>query len=60
MANKKKIKISEKVGVILMTYGSPKNLDEVPQYLKNVYGGKDAGAKNIAEYKLPSTLRSGF
>lgn len=51
MANKKKIKISEKIGVILMTYGSPKNLDEVPQYLKNVYGGKDAGAKNIAEFK---------
>ncbi len=41
----------KKVAVILMTYGSPKTLEEVPQYLKNVYGGKDASAENIAEFQ---------
>jgi ferrochelatase len=41
----------KKVAVILMTYGSPKTLDEVPQYLKNVYGGHDASPDNIAEFQ---------
>jgi ferrochelatase len=47
--NKKKLK--QKIGVILMTYGSPKTLKEVPLYLKNVYGGKDPAPENIAEFK---------
>lgn len=46
-----KTNTSKKIGVILMTYGSPKTLDEVPQYLKNVYGGKDASEENIAEFQ---------
>lgn len=50
MTNKKKTNI-KKIGVILMTYGSPSTLDEVPLYLKNVYGGKDASAENIVEFK---------
>jgi ferrochelatase len=45
--NKKK----EKIFVIIMTYGSPKTLADVPQYLKNVYGGRDADAENIKEFK---------
>lgn len=39
------------VGVILMTYGSPKTLDDIPAYLKNVYGGKDASAEVITEFR---------
>ncbi|SRR5258708_1088289 len=41
----------QRVGVILMTYGSPKTLADVPQYLKNVYSGKDAIEENIAEFQ---------
>jgi ferrochelatase len=46
--NKKTIK---KIGVILMTYGSPKTLKQVPQYLKNVYGGKTPNANNVKEFQ---------
>ena len=41
----------KKVAVILMTYGSPKALADVPQYLKNVYGGHDASPDNIKEFQ---------
>jgi ferrochelatase len=41
----------EKIFVIIMTYGSPKTLEDVPQYLKNVYGGRDADEENIKEFK---------
>lgn len=34
-----------------MTYGSPKTLSEVPHYLKNVYGGKDAPIETIKEFQ---------
>lgn len=34
-----------------MTYGTVKKLSEVPAYLKNVYGGRDADPENIAEFK---------
>lgn len=44
-------KTTKKIGVILMTYGTPKKLSEVPQYLKNVYGGKDAPQETIDEFK---------
>ena len=40
-----------KVAVILMTYGSPKTPNDVPQYLKNVYGGKNPSSENIKEFK---------
>ncbi len=42
---------TKKVGIILMTYGSPKTLADVPQYLKNVYGGRDADEENIKEFQ---------
>lgn len=48
-----------KVFVILMTYGSPKTLAEVPQYLKNVYGGKDASPDNIKEFQRRYELIGG-
>src|SRR5579871_988067 len=47
----KQSKELKKISVILMTYGSPKTLDEVPQYLKNVYGGRDADPETIKEFQ---------
>ncbi len=52
-------KQQKKIGVILMTYGSPKTLADVPQYLKNVYGGKDADSENIAEFQRRYDLIGG-
>lgn len=43
--------MKQKIGIILMTYGSPKTLADVPQYLKNVYGGHDANPENIVEFQ---------
>ncbi|HSW47603.1 MAG TPA: ferrochelatase [Candidatus Saccharimonadales bacterium] len=54
----KKIK-QEKIGVILMTYGSPKSIAAVPKYLKNIYGGKDASADVIKEFKRRYSLIGG-
>jgi protoheme ferro-lyase len=31
---------TSQVGVILMTYGSPATLDDIPTYLKNIRGGR--------------------
>ena len=36
---------------MLMTYGSPATLADVPQYLRNVYGGKDASQETIVEFQ---------
>src|SRR5947209_1652643 len=38
------------IGVILMTYGSPATLDDIPVYLKNVYGGREPPPEVIAEF----------
>ncbi len=42
-----------------MTYGSPKTLAEVPQYLKNVYGGREPGKENIKEFQRRYKLIGG-
>lgn len=42
-----------------MTYGSPKNLADVPQYLKNVYGGKDASPDVIKKFQQRYKLIGG-
>src|SRR2546426_12835569 len=47
------------VGVILMTYGSPATLDDIPVYLKHVYGGRDAGEEVIAEFRRRYSLIGG-
>jgi len=39
------------VGVILMTYGSPSTLDDIPAYLQNVRGGNPAGEALITEFR---------
>jgi len=53
------VKASSKIAVILMTYGSPKTLDDIPAYLKNIYGGKDATRENIAEFRRRYDLIGG-
>src|SRR6185369_17356334 len=50
---------TKKIGVILMTYGSPKTLKDVPTYLKNVYGGKDASPEVIKEFQRRYKLIGG-
>ena len=39
------------VGVMLMTYGSPATLDDIPAYLKHVYGGSTASPEVITEFR---------
>lgn len=47
------------IGVMLMTYGSPATLDDIPIYLKHVYGGRDASAEVIAEFRRRYALIGG-
>ncbi|MSQ23509.1 MAG: ferrochelatase [Chloroflexi bacterium] len=39
------------VGVLLMTFGTAKNLDEVPAYLSSVRGGREVPEDLIAEFR---------
>ncbi len=47
------------VGVILMTYGSPATLDDIPAYIKRVYGGREASPEVIAEFRRRYALIGG-
>lgn len=47
------------VGVVLMTYGSPPTLDDVPGYLRNVYGGREPSAEVVTEFKRRYELIGG-
>ena len=38
-------------GVLLMTYGSPRDLDDVPAYLERIRGGRPPTAETVAEFK---------
>lgn len=38
-------------GVLLMSYGSPDSLDDVPRYLAAVRGGREASAELVAEFR---------
>jgi protoporphyrin/coproporphyrin ferrochelatase len=48
-----------KVGVILMTYGSPASLEDIPAYIKQVYGGREPGAEIITEFRRRYALIGG-
>ena len=37
-------------GVLLMTYGTPSNAEEMPAYLRSVRGGRDASPALLAEF----------
>jgi len=47
------------VGVILMTYGSPATLDDIPTYIKHVYGGREPGEEVIREFRRRYALIGG-
>ncbi len=49
----------KKVGLVLMTYGSPATLDDIPVYLKHVYGGREASAEVIKEFRRRYDLIGG-
>jgi ferrochelatase len=40
-----------RLGVLLMTYGSPDSLDDMPRYLAAVRGGRPAEEELVAEFK---------
>jgi len=47
------------VGVMLMTYGSPATLDDIPAYIKNVYGGREPDAEVVTEFRRRYALIGG-
>src|SRR5436305_14397916 len=47
------------VGVILMTYGSPATLDDIPEYIKRVYGGREVSPEVITELRRRYALIGG-
>ncbi|HEX9037939.1 MAG TPA: ferrochelatase [Ktedonobacterales bacterium] len=47
------------VGVVLMTYGSPPTLHDVPAYLRNVYGGREPSEEVVTEFKRRYQLIGG-
>jgi ferrochelatase len=50
---------TETIGVLLMTYGSPATLDDMPIYLRNVRGGRDADEELIKEFRRRYELIGG-
>ncbi len=49
----------EKVCVVLMTYGSPATLDEIPSYMKNVRGGREPDEDLVKEFRRRYALIGG-
>ena len=47
------------IGVMLMTYGSPATLEDIPTYLKNIRGGRQPDDELIAEFRRRYTLIGG-
>src|SRR5437660_7431289 len=50
---------NSQIGVVLMTYGSPATLDDIPIYLKHVYGGRTASQEVIKEFRRRYDLIGG-
>jgi ferrochelatase len=48
-----------RTGVILMTYGSPATLDDIPVYLRNVRGGREPDEALIREFRRRYSLIGG-
>ena len=40
-----------RTGVVLMTYGSPRDLDDVGAYITRVRGGREPGDELLAEFR---------
>lgn len=49
----------DQVCVVLMTYGSPATLDDIPAYLRNVRGGREPDAALIKEFRRRYSLIGG-
>ncbi len=49
----------DRIGVILMTYGSPATLDDIPLYIQRVYGGREPGPAIIQEFRRRYSLIGG-
>ena len=49
----------ESVCVVLMTYGSPATLDDIPGYLRNIRGGRDPDDALVAEFRRRYELIGG-
>jgi protoporphyrin/coproporphyrin ferrochelatase len=47
------------LGVVLMTYGSPADLDDMPRYLAAVRGGRPAAEELVAEFRRRYELIGG-
>ncbi|MBV9230248.1 MAG: ferrochelatase [Chloroflexi bacterium] len=47
------------IGVMLMTYGSPATLDDIPTFIKNVYGGRTPSPEVITEFRRRYDLIGG-
>ena len=47
------------VSVVLMTYGSPATLEDIPIYLKHVYGGRSASPEIVTEFRRRYDLIGG-
>ena len=47
------------LGVVLMTYGSPADLDDVPRYLAAVRGGRPAADELVVEFRRRYELIGG-
>ncbi|GCE10925.1 ferrochelatase [Tengunoibacter tsumagoiensis] len=45
--------------VLLMTYGSPATLDDIPAYIKNVYGGREPSEEILTEFRRRYNLIGG-
>jgi len=50
---------SAHIGVMLMTYGSPATLEDIPTYLKNVRGGRQPDEELITEFRRRYALIGG-
>jgi ferrochelatase len=48
-----------RLGVLLMTYGSPATLDDLPRYLAAVRGGREASPELVAEFRRRYELIGG-
>lgn len=53
------ISTATRAGVLLMTYGSPATLDDIPVYLQNVRGGRPAGEELVQEFRRRYALIGG-
>lgn len=50
---------TEQIGVLLMTYGSPATLDDMPAYLRNVRGGREPEEDLVKEFRRRYDLIGG-